>query len=270
VPLPRLIAIDLDGTLLTSDKRISDRSAAAIAAARAAGAEVLLCTGRPPRGVRAYAQALSLPRAVVYNGATTVDFAADSAEHHHQLDEATARTVLARMHGAFPDLLAGMETAHGWYLEPATYRLRRPMLEAQGLPHPDGVGALDGFVRGPVIKLFFRHPERSVAELAAAIADLDVYRTWSGEALLEVMHPAVNKRDALVRVAAGLGVTRAEVAAFGDERNDREMLAWAGCGVAMAGASAEIRNGADLVCGDNDEDGVAQVLEDWLRGRAGD
>jgi Cof subfamily protein (haloacid dehalogenase superfamily) len=269
VPLPRLIAIDLDGTLLTSDKRISDRSAAAIAAVRAAGARVLLCTGRPPRGVHGYAKTLALPLAVVYNGATTVDFASGSADHHHQLDEATARTVLARMNAAFPDLLAGMETAHGWYLETATYRERRPTLEAQGLPHPDGVGPLEGFVRGPVIKLFFRHPEIGVTELAEAIADLDVYRTWSGEALLEVMHSKVNKRDALARVAAALGVERSDVAAFGDERNDREMLAWAGCGVAMAGASAEIRADADRICAGNDDDGVAQTLEGWLRERSG-
>ena len=265
MPLPRLIAIDLDGTLLTSDKRVSERSTAAIAAVRAAGSEVLICTGRPPRGVIAYAEALSLPRAIVYNGASTLDLERGDAEHHHQLDEGTALTALARLKGAHPELLAGMETAYGWFLEPETYRRRRPTLDAAGLPHPDGVGSLEDFVRGPVIKLFFRHPEIAAAELAERVADLPVYRTWSGEALLEVMHPSVNKRDALERVAAELGIDRADVAAFGDERNDREMLAWAGCGVAPATATAEILAVADRVCPGNDDDGVARTLEGWLR-----
>ena len=82
------------------------------------------------------------------------------------------------------------------------------------------------------------------------------------------MHPAVNKRDALERLCQQLGLDRHQVAAFGDERNDREMLAWAGIGVAMANGSPETRAIADLVTASNDEDGVASVLEGWLDSEA--
>lgn len=267
--LPRLIALDLDGTLLTGDKRIGERSARAIRAVRDRGCEVVLCTGRPPRGVRAYAEALELPVAIVYNGASIVDFASGAAHNLHQLDRDTALTVLARMRRAHPGVLSGMETAYGWYLEEASFRRRRAVLDSEGLPPPDGVGPLEDFLRGTAIKLFFRHEQAGVEALSATVADLEVYRTWSGAALLEVMHPAVNKRVALERFALERGLARSEVAAFGDQHNDREMLAWAGCGVAMANAAPEARAAADRIAASNDDEGVAEVLEDWLRGADG-
>ena len=269
MPLPKLIALDLDGTLLTGDKRIGFRAQRAIAALRDRGSEVVLCTGRPPRSVRAYAEALELPLAIVYNGASLIDFGSGEATHLHHLEAALALEVVERMRSAFPDILAGMETAHGWYLELESYRRRLPALVAAGLPHPDGVGPLENFVHGGVIKLLFRHETAGVAAMAAAIAGLDVYRTWSGEALLEVLHPEVNKRAALERLAAERGIAREQVAAFGDEHNDCEMLAWAGCGIAMANGSAAARAAADRVTASNDGDGVAIELEAWLQGTDG-
>ncbi len=82
--------------------------------------------------------------------------------------------------------------------------------------------------------------------------------------LLEVIAKGVNKCAALARVAEGLGVSAPQVAAFGDEHNDKEMLAWAGLGVAMGNASAPAREAADFVTSSNDDDGVARVLETWL------
>ena len=265
---PKLIALDLDGTLLTSDKRITARAEAAIKALSHQGVHIAICTGRPPRHTQAYAEQLELPTTIVYNGATLMDLASGEVVHLHQLDRHLALAVLASMRASFPEVMGGMETVYGWYLDPNTYAERRALLEERGLAPPDAVGALEGFVQGGVIKLFFRHPGHRPSELLAALDGLDIYATWSGETLLEVMHPAVNKRDALERLCQQLGLDRHQVAAFGDERNDREMLAWAGIGVAMANGSPETRAIADLVTASNDEDGVASVLEGWLDSEA--
>lgn len=82
--------------------------------------------------------------------------------------------------------------------------------------------------------------------------------------MLELMAPEVDKRSALQELAAGLGLEPAEVAVFGDQRNDLEMIAWAGLGVAVANASEAVLAAADLVAASNDADGVAEVIEGWL------
>lgn len=263
MPLPRLIALDLDGTLLQSDGRIGERSARAIAEVRRRGSEVVLCTGRPPRGVSGYAEQLDLPIAIVYHGASIVDFAGGTTRILHQLGAEIALGVLRRMRSLHPEVRCGLEAAHGWYLDESSFR-RRFANGGADRPRPDGVGPPEAFLGDGAIKLLFRHDTRTVEELAAGIADLEVYRTWSGPGLLEVMHPQVNKRSALERFAGERGLQQSEVAAFGDQYNDREMLCWAGCGVAMANGSAEARAAADRITASNDEEGVAQLLERWL------
>lgn len=267
--LPRLVAVDLDGTLLGSDQRISPRNARALAALEARGCTVVLCTGRPPRLTRGYADELGLADAIVYNGASRYHARSGRSVHHHQLEREAALEAIARLRRTASGVLLGIETHHGWYLDPALFETRRSRLEAAGMPLPDAVGAVEGFVRDAVIKIFARHPERNAAELASALDGLEVYATWSGPALLETMHPAVNKRDALRRFAAELGVPRERVAAFGDQRNDLEMLAWAGRGVAVANAPAEVRAAAGEATESNDDDGVARCVERWLEAAGG-
>lgn len=86
--------------------------------------------------------------------------------------------------------------------------------------------------------------------------------------MLELMAPEVDKRSALEELCAELGLAARDVAAFGDQRNDLEMIAWAGVGVAVANASEPVRARADMVSGSNDADGVARVLEGWLAASA--
>ncbi len=257
---PSLVALDLDGTLLTSDKRITARAETAVRALTTRGVRVLLCTGRPPRGTRTYAAQLGLDEALVYNGAARYDFERDEARDVQALPGPRAREVIGQVRTAFPGVLAGLESTDGWFLDEALYALRRPQLRGQ----PDGVGAIEGFANGGAIKIFFRHPDHSACDLHKALAGLDVYATWSGEALLEVMHPKVSKRNALARMADRLGIAREAVVAFGDGHNDHEMIGWAGLGVAPANGSSAVRAVADEVTTSNDEDGVARVLERWL------
>lgn len=272
---PKLIALDLDGTLLTSQGEVSERSAVAIRALKERGVRIVLCTGRPPRHVQALAETLGLADLVLaFNGAAVVNFATGELEYRHSLERDLALEAVARLRGCHPEVLAGLETQDGWYWDSALLEQRREELEAHGLPFPTGHGDVCDFLRDAVgegagdgaVKLLFRHPALSSATLAEALRGLPLYATWTSDGLLEVMAQAVNKREAVEHLCKKFGLQAADVAAFGDAHNDKEMLAWAGLGVAVGNAAPEAKLAADFVTGSNDEDGVAAVLEGWLNG----
>jgi len=260
---PLLIALDLDGTLLDDDHGIRARTRHAVGRCLAGGAFVVLCTGRPPRMTHAFAAHLGLDMAIVYNGASRYSAARRTSVHHHQLDPDRALAVVMRLRANAAGVGLGLETARGWFLDATLFEAARERLAAAGLPDPDDVGDVERFLEGGAIKVFARHAEHDVEALARHVRDLDVYATWSGPGLLEVMHPAVNKREALERLAAELDIPRTRVAAFGDNHNDVQMLAWAGHGVAVANATPAARAAADEVTSRNVDEGVAAVLERW-------
>lgn len=226
---------------------------------------LVLCTGRPPRYTRAIATQLGLDETVItYNGASIHNFQTNSAEHLQQLDADTAAQVIKHLRQTCPGTLAGLEARHGWYLDTAMYEQRKALLKQRGLPPPDGHGDALEFASQGAIKLLFRHPSLRARDLASKLAQLNVYTTWSSETLLEVQHAQVNKRAALEHLTAGLNIAASDVAAFGDQHNDTQMLTWAGCGVAMGNAAPEALAAANLVTSSNNDDGVARVLETWL------
>lgn len=252
---------------MRSDRTISERARTAIRRLQRAGVDVMVCTGRPPRKVRSIAAELGLPRAIVFQGSATYHHADDRIDVHRSVDAELALRVIDRVRDRHPDALCALETEAGWFVD-------RALAEAQGLAdlppgeRPTGVGDVEEFVAGGVVKVLIRHASCRAPVLAEAVAGLPVYRTWTTPDLLEVLSDGVNKQVALERYARERGVARERVAAFGDQHNDREMLAWAGLGIAMANGSAEARSAADLVTASNDEDGVAAVLELWGNGRA--
>lgn len=261
---PQLIALDLDGTLLDARHAVSPRSAEAIRTLGARGTEVLLVTGRPPRMTRTFLEDLQLGHAIVYNGASRYDRDLDTCEHHHQMPAGEALAVIARLRARIPGVGLGIETHHGWYLDERLDAGRRANPRPLSPIPPDDVGRVETFVRDAVIKVFARHPDLEAPAMADVLAGMPVYVTWSGAGLLEIMHPAVNKRDALARYAVARDIPATDVAAFGDQHNDREMLSWAGLGVAMENAPSSVKAAADEVAPHHDEDGVAVVLERWL------
>ena len=263
--LPKLVALDLDGTLLTSQGVLTERTACALRRLRAEGVRVVLCTGRPPRHTKLLAAELGLSELVIaYNGAAVLNFTTGETIYRHQVPRALALEVIRTLRDRYPEVMLGLETHHGWYLDTALFELRRPVLEARGLAFPTAYGKAENFVRDAVIKILVRHPTLGAVELAEALSDLPVYATWSSRGLLEVMAEKTNKQETLAYLCEKWGIAPSEVAAFGDQNNDKEMLAWAGIGVAVANASDEAKAAADFVTNSNDEDGVAMVLERWL------
>lgn len=260
-----LIALDLDGTLLDPSGTVTDRTKRAVRAVVNSGRRVVLCTGRPPRLTRHIAEEMELSDvAIVFNGASTYHVGQGTCEHHRQVDTDLALKLVEQIRSRLPGAGIGLETHHGWYLDTRLFERARQRLAAAGLPPPDGVGAVETFIEDRVIKIFVRHDEKSPQEMWDRVGPAAVYATWSGAGMLEMMHPEVNKRDALERMISGLEIEPRQVMVFGDQKNDVEMLSWAGWGVAPANASTEARKAADEVTASNAEDGIALVLERLL------
>jgi hydroxymethylpyrimidine pyrophosphatase-like HAD family hydrolase len=255
---PRLVATDLDGTLVRSDGTISERTREVITAVEARGVPVVFVTGRPLRwAAEVFDHVGDHGLAVVSNGALVWDVGADRARLRREIDPATVLGVCAELRAAVPGSTFAIETLEGIGLEPE-------FLERH--PVPDGArrGPLDELVTAPVVKLLARHEELGPQEFwdaaEAAIGD-QVTITWSSSStLLEISAFGVTKATTLALQADELGIAPEEVLAFGDMPNDLPMLAWAGTAYAMGNAHASVLAAVDLVAPSNDEDGVAQVL----------
>ena len=255
---PRLVATDLDGTLVRSDGTISDRTRAVLAAVEARGVPVVFVTGRPLRWAEVVFEHVGdHGLAVVSNGAMLWDVAGDQPRLLREIDPQTVRRVVGELRAAVPGSTFAVETLAGIGLEPA-FMERHPV--------PDGArrAPFDELVDGPVLKLLARHEElgpQDYWDAAEAVIGEHVTITWSSTStLLEISAAGVTKATTLALVAEGLGVDAAEVIAFGDMPNDLPMLAWAGTSYAMANAHPTVLAAVDRIAPSNDEDGVASVL----------
>lgn len=262
----RLIASDLDGTLLRTDKTISDRTVAAVAAVEAAGITMVLATGRPPRWIDDISDRLGHRGvALCANGAVTFDLDHDRVLAHHEIPTDAAAGAVHRIRRRWPNAVFAVETVDRLGLEPGW-----PV----NFPVPDDTLVADAvqLVTVPPVKLLARLEGHGVeAALAAATLELTglVEVTWSGGThLLEMSAPGVTKEAALAELAAQRNIDPAHTVAFGDMPNDIGMLRWAGEGLAVANAHDLVRAVADRIVGANDDDGVAHELELLLDRRA--
>jgi hypothetical protein len=254
---PRLIATDLDGTLLRSDGTLSDPAAAALRWAAAAGVPVVPATARPLRWLPVYPFLSEAPQVVFGNGAVVYDQRAAAVVARHQLAPAALADLCDRIRAAVPAALFAVEVDDGLAMrhEPG-YPLR------SDLGHPAVRPAeLAELVARPAVKLLVKGPRVAPDELLAGVVEAAgpaaEPTVSAGYGLVELAAPGVSKATGLAAVAAGLGVAPAEVVAFGDMPNDLPMLRWAGRAVAVGNAHPDVLAIADEVTGTNDEDGVA-------------
>ncbi|MFI2370103.1 HAD hydrolase family protein [Streptomyces sp. NPDC018833] len=269
---PRLIATDLDGTLLRDDKSVSERTIAALAAAEEAGVEVFFVTGRPARWMDVVSDHVhGHGLAICANGAAVVDLhAGRRLLKVRDLPRANALQVVTALRAAAPGTSFAVEMATGIHYEPdyppfhldpgATVAAAEKLLhEAQ-----PGEGA-------PVIKLLAHHPELTpdgFLTLARSItADLASVTRSSPTALLEISGLGVSKASTLALCCAERGISSDEVVAFGDMPNDVEMLTWAGTSYAMGNAHPDVVAAASGRTVANNDDGVAVIIEEILSRR---
>lgn len=269
LPKPKMVATDVDGTLIDEDERVTSRTRAAVAALVADGVPFVLATGRPPRWIDPVVEGLGYaPLCVCGNGAVVYDSASDRILYSNSLDVASlawiaelaervlpgcglaAERVGASAHdAATPQFVSSPEYEHAWLNPDDTQVARAEVFAAQA------------------IKMLIRLPGATSADMRAALAPhLDgradiTYSTNNG--LIELSAPGVTKASGLAIVAERLGVEHRAMVAFGDMPNDVPMLLLAGHGVAMANGHPEARAAADEVTAANSADGVAQILERW-------
>ena len=264
MPRPRLVASDLDGTLVRSDGSVSGRTRAALEAVEAAGSLLVLVTGRPPRWMHPVVEATGHRGiAVCANGAIVYDLHTERVVRSHLIDAEAAAEVVAALRRDVPGVAFAVEKAPVDGVPSGFGR------EHGYLPRWDNgevdVAEIDALVRGGVVKLLARHEQLGSDELlAAARASLGALAEAthsSTDGLLEISASGISKASGLAGLAQEHGVDAADVVAFGDMPNDIPMLSWAGHAVAVENAHAEVKAVADEMTATNDDDGVARVLE---------
>ena len=263
-PPVRLVATDLDGTLLRPDGSVSPRTVQAVLAARAAGVHVVPVTGRPPHVTWDIARQAGVgPYGVCSNGAAVIDIVGQSIVEVVHIGADVALGFITMLRELFPDALFALEglgvfTHETGFMDSqwAWAALDEHLVEVPDIAHAVGTTSY---------KLIMRRPGRSarevLAELRREVAESG-HITSSGFDWVEIGAPGISKAYAVERVCHRLGVRTAEVLAVGDNHNDLPVLAWAAQAAAPANAIPEVISAVDRVLPANDEDGVAQLLEE--------
>ncbi|MBM7806902.1 Cof subfamily protein (haloacid dehalogenase superfamily) [Geodermatophilus bullaregiensis] len=259
---PRLIASDMDGTLLRSDDTVSDATVAELERWRAAGVPVVLATGRPPRWMQKIREVLGSGTAVCCNGAVLLDLERFEVLEEDALPPDVLRAITAGLRREQPGTWFAVEYGLEFRHEPV-YRPRWDV-DAPGVAE----APLEELVAAPAAKLLARHEDLDrdsfVALVQRVVGDLATVTTSSSDALAEISAPGVTKATGLARVAATHGLGPEDVVVFGDMPNDVAAFDWVreggGRAVAMAQAHPEVLAAATDVTGTNDDDGVAAFL----------
>ncbi|WP_188664545.1 HAD family hydrolase [Tersicoccus solisilvae] len=276
----RLIASDLDGTIVGHDGKISARTVDAFAAARAAGVGIVFVTGRPPRWLDPLVDQLGHEGLVICsNGAVVYDLGQRRVLDRTTIAADDVYAARERIEQAFPDARFALESLAGFVVEPGfldieSIELRElaPQWIADVLPRRARV--TDGVEEEipddeSVVKFLAKHPTLTpddfLGHVRGLVSDLvAVTHSSPGVALVEMAPQGIDKAVTLARYAERHGIDAGDVYAFGDMPNDRQMLRWAGHGYAMASGHPEAREAAANLAPPFDEDGVAQVIEGVL------
>ena len=259
----RLLALDMDGTLLNSRGEVSERNRKAIRAAMEAGIYVTISTGRSLTGALWCAEELGLTcPLMIYNGGMLADRVGNVLYSKELLP---ADALLAMVEGVKRGVTLCIWSKGKLYGHPLNERTADYVRFAGMEPLP--VESLEALAEQGVTKVLWYGTKEEIPafweEMKKAPFE-NVHATPSQPMFLEFFHGEVSKAAALERLGALLHIPREEMIAMGDGANDLELLAYAGLGVAMGNASPLVKKQADAVTVTNDEDGVAEVIEKYL------
>lgn len=263
--LPRLMAFDLDGTLLDPTGNITQRSVNALLAAHAAGVRIVLATGRPPFMMHQLIEAIgpALTHGVLANGAIVCTFPDAEPLRTLHFEFNSAVEIITRIRVVDPSLGFALATDRGFAAEPG-FLERMP--SPTNMPvTPDVLVASEG--AAVVVKLFVFHPTIDAHELMVHLAPhvSDGFEVFHmGAEAVEIGAAGIDKASGLQWLCAHLGIEAHEVMAFGDNTNDHSMLVWVGRSVAMGNSSPATQALATDVALSNADDGVAVFIEQLL------
>ncbi len=261
-----MIVLDLDETLLRTDKTISSYTQEVLKKACEAGIRIVFATARPYRAIRHLMDQVACSTAVYHNGAAAL-LDGENAECS-SIPASDAANILQTLQAKYPGKKLAVEINDMIYANFDVITIwgknqkEKEILEASSvwtdfsdLPEQDAD------------KIIIEIASDQEYEEVQSLLTPDLYGQLSdGKTLCLVMHRNASKLNAVKRIAKRLGIERTEIAAFGDDYNDIEMIKYCGTGVAMGNAIEEVRQAADAVTATNNDDGVARyVMEHILR-----
>ncbi len=263
--LPRLIATDLDGTLLHPSGVLTPRTAAALQAVAARGVTVVFATGRPPFIAANEVQAAGsgVHYGVMANGTIICSLPSGDVLRSVSFGAELARDAIRRMRAHDPAFGFALATDRGFGAEPGFHE--RMPVQSGGGTVPDALAGQEDAVEA--IKLLAFHPELTAHDLMVQLPSLlgdELMVNHMGADAVEIAPAGADKGVGLRWLCEHLDVPAAEVLVFGDEVNDLPMFRWAGRRVAVENAHPDVLAMADEVTGSNLDDGVAQYLERLL------
>lgn len=265
----KLIAIDLDGTLLTSEKTISERNKKALKQAKALGVKIVLCTGRPLAAIKEYLRALDLLEdgdySITFNGGLVqkndtgeiIDKAllpVPDIQDIYQLGKTLELPIDVLSNGMVYHLPSSKKYT-------SIYHQLNGLLTFQPL-NLDQLSEIQEFNKA-VVAIEATYLDEQIKKIPDEFYQrFEVIKTRSN--LLEFMPKGITKAYGLSLLAKDLAIDPKEMMAIGDEENDVPMLVYAGLGVAMENAVEKVKKVANIVTKSNDQDGVAQVIETYV------
>jgi Cof subfamily protein (haloacid dehalogenase superfamily) len=270
----KLIGFDLDGTLLTSDKKLSERTRKTMELAISLGIVMVPATGRPLSGVpKELLEFPGIRYVVTANGARVLDIVEKRTMTEELLPREKCGQILSifERYDTFREIYYNgtgyadrekLDHVERYQKDPAMQKYLRETRK----PVDSVRQMFDGDNRGmdKIQALFARMEEKenAIAEIIETVEDVEVTGALSNNK--EVNANGIHKGNALLRLGELLGIHREEIMAFGDGKNDRKMLETVGVGVAMANSVPEVLEAADMVTASNDDDGVAKVIEQYV------
>ena len=260
---PKLIALDMDGTMLDGEGRLTPRLKAAFAAAQSMGVRIVAATGRMyPSAMTHLSEAGIKSASIFYNGALI----RDTEDGRTIYERRVGKELTAEILNFFRE--------RGWYIQAYSddrlivvddrderCRYYEKLSEQKAVAYGEKFWEC-GLDSSKLLGISFDGEEftRMGREVREAFGER-IYQATTWGTFLEIAHPSVNKASALARVCGYYGVPREEAAAIGDGVNDIEMIKWAGTGIAMENSKEIVKAAADIIAPPNTEDGAARIIE---------
>ena len=262
---PKLIATDLDGTIVPHNEGISQRTIAAFTKARNLGVEIFFVTGRPPRWMSDIREAFDFGTAICCNGGLLYDLQNDKVLEEWMIEPTQLQSAVDVLRKTIPNISFAVESHTHFHREKA-YIPRWDI----GMDNV-GVDTIDSVTNRPALKLLARLSQQEISAddmlaLATPVLEgiVNVTHSATNDSLLEISALGVSKGETLAMMAARIGLGADDCVSFGDNPNDFSMLQWCGRSYAMIdGHHAGPANAKD-VAPPHDQDGVAIIIEKLL------